>query len=147
MLRYIAIACVLFFILADPAAAQSPSSPSEKQREFTQKLVAAAMERTRHTVRYDPSYRHIPYPNGDVPADTGVCTDEIIRVYRAVGIDLQQEVHEDMQRNFSVYPNQRRWLFAQRPDAGNQHACRRLFSRRSRDVGFGRQRAAYRNSG
>jgi len=51
----------------------------------------------------------IPYPNGDVPADTGVCTDEIIRVYRAVGVDLQKEVHEDMLRNFSMYPNERRW--------------------------------------
>src|SRR6266478_779850 len=52
-----------------------------------QKLVDAAVERTHHIVRYDPAYVRIPYPNGDVPANTGVCTDEIIRVYRAVGID------------------------------------------------------------
>ena len=36
--------------------------------------------------------------------DTGVCTDVIIRSYRAVGIDLQKEVHEDMRANFGRYP-------------------------------------------
>jgi len=41
----------------------------------------------------------IPYPGGDVPPDTGVCTDEIIRSYRVLGIDLQKEVHEDMVQN------------------------------------------------
>ncbi len=88
------------------AAAQSPS---ESHREFTRRLVASAIERTHHTVRYVSDYVRIPYPNGDVPADTGVCTDEIIRSYRAVGVDLQKEVHEDMVRNFAAYPNQRRW--------------------------------------
>jgi uncharacterized protein YijF (DUF1287 family) len=81
-------------------------------QQFLQKFVAAAIERTHHTVRYDPAYVRIPYPNGDVPPETGVCTDEIIRAYRAVGVDLQKEVHEDMARNFSAYPNQRRWLLA-----------------------------------
>jgi hypothetical protein len=58
------------------------------RQEFLKKLVAAAEERTHHTVRYDPAYVRIPYPGGDVPADTGVCTDEVIRSYRAVGVDL-----------------------------------------------------------
>lgn len=70
------------------------------------------MERTQHAVRYEPAYVRIPYPNGDVPASTGVCTDEVIRSYRALGIDLQKLVHEDMQANFSSYPNQRRWGLA-----------------------------------
>ncbi|HWZ97331.1 MAG TPA: DUF1287 domain-containing protein [Candidatus Dormibacteraeota bacterium] len=77
---------------------------------FLEKLSAVAIERTRHVVRYDPAYVRIPYPNGDVSPDTGVCTDEVIRTYRALGIDLQKEVHEDMQQNFSAYPNQRRWM-------------------------------------
>jgi len=76
---------------------------------FTQKLVAAAIERTHHTVRYDPAYVRIPYPDGDVSAETGVCTDEIIRIYRAVGVDLQKEVHEDLQVNFASYPTHSRW--------------------------------------
>jgi len=49
----------------------------------------------------------IAYPGGDVPAGTGVCTDEVIRSYRAVGIDLQREVHEDMENHFAAYP--RKW--------------------------------------
>ena len=65
----------------------------------------AAIALTNNRVTYDPSYFSIPYPNGDVPADKGVCTDVIIRAYRKVGIDLQKEVHEDMKKNFNLYPN------------------------------------------
>jgi uncharacterized protein YijF (DUF1287 family) len=71
-------------------------------------------------VRYLSEYVRIPYPGGDVPADTGVCTDEIIRAYRAVGVDLQKEVHEDMVQNFLAYPNKRRWLLAH-PDSNIDH--------------------------
>ncbi|MFO1483470.1 MAG: DUF1287 domain-containing protein [Verrucomicrobiaceae bacterium] len=71
---------------------------------FAACLVHAALDRTHHTVRYTPDYVRLDYPNGDVPADTGVCTDEVIRSYRALGIDLQKLVHEDMKRAFSSYP-------------------------------------------
>lgn len=92
------------------SAAQTQTAEASARQEFLKKLVAAAEERTHHTVRYDPSYMRIPYPGGDIPANTGVCTDEVIRSYRAVGVDLQKEVHEDMEKNFSAYPRQRRWL-------------------------------------
>jgi hypothetical protein len=69
-----------------------------------QKLSAAALELTKQEVIYDPSYFSIPYPNGDVPSNKGVCTDVIIRAYRKLGVDLQKEVHEDMKSNFSAYP-------------------------------------------
>ena len=75
------------------------------KNEFMRKLVAAAVERTNHHVRYVSDYVSIPYPDGDVPADTGVCTDEVIRSYRTVGIDLQKEVHEDIVRAFGAYPH------------------------------------------
>jgi uncharacterized protein YijF (DUF1287 family) len=107
-LKALAAAAMLLFAMSLLAAQTIPSSNSQ-QAAFTQKLVAAAIERTHHTVRYEPAYVRIPYPNGDVPADTGVCTDEIIRIYRAVGVDLQKEVHEDMQANFWGYPNHLRW--------------------------------------
>jgi uncharacterized protein YijF (DUF1287 family) len=84
--------------------------PTSGQQAFLEKLSSAAIERTNHTVRYDPKYVRIPYPGGDVPADTGVCTDEVIRSYRALGIDLQKEVHEDMAANFGRYPNHLRWM-------------------------------------
>jgi hypothetical protein len=100
------------------AAGQANTVPSNTRQEFLKRLVAAAIERTRHSVRYDSSYVGIPYPSGDVPADTGVCTDEVIRAYRAVGVDLQKEVHEDMKQNFSAYPH---LGGARRPDANIDH--------------------------
>ena len=87
-----------------PSAFQGPSPTAEP---FFRAFVAAAEERTRHAVRYDPAYIRIPYPGGDVPSSTGVCTDEVIRAYRAVGVDLQKEVHEDMLAHRSAYP--RKW--------------------------------------
>jgi uncharacterized protein YijF (DUF1287 family) len=100
--------------------AQTRPSQTDRQQEFLKRFVAAAIERTNHIVRYDAAYVPIPYPGGDVPADTGVCTDEIIRAYRAVGIDLQKEVHEDMERNFSAYPRKWRWVSGH-PDANIDH--------------------------
>lgn len=102
------------------ALAQSNPRSEARGREFTQRLVAAAIERTHHVVRYDPAYVRIPYPGGDVPADTGVCTDEIIRSYRSVGVDLQKEVHEDMAQNFDLYPRRWRWLNSH-PDSNIDH--------------------------
>src|SRR5215510_11945310 len=82
------------------------------------RVIAAAVAQTRQAVRYDGTYRRIPYPMGDVPADTGVCTDVVIRAYRAVGVDLQQRVHEDMQAAFRAYPR----LWGMRgPDSNIDH--------------------------
>ena len=68
-------------------------------------IADAAQERTASNVRYDPAYIRLEYPGGDVPADTGVCTDVVIRTYReALGFDFQKAVHEDMKANFSAYP-------------------------------------------
>jgi hypothetical protein len=89
----------------------SNSALTETQRQaFLHRLSDAAIERTHHAVRYEPAYVRIPYPNGDVPPQTGVCTDEVICSYRALGIDLQKEVYEDMQANFWSYPNHMRWM-------------------------------------
>jgi uncharacterized protein len=85
------------------SAAQTPARPSSGSAVLD-KLVDAAIERTSHEVRYDPSYFVIDYPNGDVPTEVGVCTDEVIRSYRAVGVDLQKLVHEDMEKDFNAYP-------------------------------------------
>ena len=74
------------------------------QDSFSLNLSDAAVHLTRDRVQYDPSYFVIAYPNGDVPANKGVCTDVIIRAYRKMGIDLQKDVHEDMVRNFTIYP-------------------------------------------
>lgn len=77
---------------------------SYAQNNFGEKLSAAAIQLTNNRVVYDPAYFTIKYPNGDVPSNKGVCTDVVIRAYRTLGIDLQKEVHEDMEHNFSKYP-------------------------------------------
>ena len=74
------------------------------QATFYDSLAKFALELTTQYVVYDPSYVKISYPNGDVAANKGVCTDVVIRAYRKMGIDLQKEVHEDMAANFSKYP-------------------------------------------
>jgi len=81
-------------------------------------LATAAYARTSAEVVYDGSYRRIDYPNGDVPAHLGVCTDVVIRAYRALEIDLQQLVHEDISANFTAYPNL--WGLS-RPDPNIDH--------------------------
>lgn len=67
-------------------------------------LVVAARRQIGVTVVYDPAYVRLPYPGGDVPASRGVCTDVVIRAFRARGLDLQQRVHEDMRAHFASYP-------------------------------------------
>ena len=54
------------------------------------------------------------------PDSIGVCTDVVIRSYRALGIDLQQLVHEDIRKHFKLYPNQERWGLT-RPDTNIDH--------------------------
>jgi uncharacterized protein len=85
---------------------------------IARKIVAGGIAQTGVTKTYDPAYVALKYPGGDVPASTGVCTDVIIRAYRQIGVDLQQVVHEDMRRNFTVYP--KLWGLRQ-PDKNIDH--------------------------
>lgn len=78
-------------------------------KTFEEKLSNAAISIIDKEVVYTPDYVSLKYPNGDVPAKTGVCSDVVIRAYRKLGIDLQKEVHEDMIKNFSLYPNLKKW--------------------------------------
>lgn len=75
------------------------------QEYFFDALADSAATLSNDYVVYDPSYFSIPYPGGDVPEEKGVCTDVIIRAYRKMGIDLQKEVHIDMNSNFNQYPS------------------------------------------
>ena len=81
------------------------SNPDDfAQNDDLAELVKVLPSLIDRSIRYDPSYAVIGYPNGDVPANRGVCTDVVIRAYRKIGIDLQKEVHEDMKANFDKYP-------------------------------------------
>ena len=80
------------------------------------RIVAAAHAQIGITLVYDPSYVRLDYPGGDVPPERGVCADVVIRALRAIGLDLQRAVHEDMRAHFGAYP--RRWGLA-RPAGGH----------------------------
>jgi uncharacterized protein YijF (DUF1287 family) len=131
-LRQIFPILAILFLVAAACAVQDMS-----RQEFLHRLAAAAAERINHPVRYDPGYLPIPYPNGDVPSDTGVCTDEVIRSYRALGIDLQKEVHEDMLAHFDAYPSRLIWKLPHQ-DANIDHRrvpnLRTFFSRKGQSL-------------
>lgn len=99
------------------------------------KLLESAHRQTEVTKNYTQEYFVIPYPNGDVPAETGACTDVVIRAFRGAGIDLQKEVHEDMSANFAGYPT--KWNLA-KPDTNIDHRrvlnLQTFFTRRGKSL-------------
>ena len=105
---------LVVFLICIQSFAQSPKALA---------LAGAAVDLTKQKVIYDPAYFKIPYPNGDVPAGKGVCTDVVIRAYRTQGIDLQKNVHEDMSTNFKLYP---KFWGRKTPDSNIDH--RRVYN-------------------
>ena len=77
------------------------------EKALSIRIVDAARQQIGVTTNYDPAYTKLNYPGGDVPLRTGVCSDVVVRALRGVGVDLQKELHEDMQKDFSAYPQ--RW--------------------------------------
>lgn len=109
-MRTVIAAVVLVVGLAGPAGAD--------RINLARDFVAAARAQVGVTLVYDASYQQIAYPMGDVPSERGVCSDVVIRAFRAIGIDLQQELHHDMARHFAAYP--KIWGLAA-PDANIDH--------------------------
>ena len=97
---------------ADPLALiPQPRTPAEK-------IVNGAKDEARRGVSYDARYVSLRYPGGDVPADRGACTDVVVRALRRAGYDLQRLIHEDMRRNFHLYPTK---YGLSRPDRNIDH--------------------------
>lgn len=125
---------ILGWLLAFEASALQPEA-----------LVLAAREQVGVTLSYDPAYRRLSYPGGDVPLSTGVCTDVLIRALRQQGLDLQEAVHRDMRAHFNLYP--KNWGLS-RPDSNIDH--RRVpnlmtwFKRQGWALPLSRDAAAYR---
>ena len=115
--RPLATLVALWLGVLAPSAGADPQ-PADPADGFGLRLAAAAIERTRHQVVYDGRYVALEYPGGDVAPDRGVCTDVVIRSYRALGIDLQVLVHESMKAGFDAYP--KRWGHT-RPDPHIDH--------------------------
>ena len=97
-------------------------SQSNRKRPFDiQMVIEHAKWQTTQHVTYDGSYRVISYPNGDVPANIGVCTDVIIRAFRIQGIDLQELVHESVKKHHKYYyPNPKKG-YGLKPDSNIDH--------------------------
>ena len=122
------------------SAANGYGEPEDKAA----RLVEAARAQIGRTLSYDGAYVRLRYPMGDVPIEHGVCTDVIVRAFRALGIDLQQEVHEDMRRAFRSYPQ----LWGLRsPDPNIDHRrvpnLMRFFARRGKERPVSSNRADY----
>ena len=95
-----------------------PTVPKE-----VHKVIDSVFKQVETTRSYDPAYKVLKYPGGDVPPTTGVCADVIVRAFRANGVDLQKEVHEDMLLAFNEYP--KKWKLP-RPDTNIDH--RRVYN-------------------
>ena len=111
------------------------AAPGAEASKKARALAEAAMAQVGQTTSYDPAYVRLAYPNGDVPLDRGVCTDVVVRAARAVGVDLQLELHRDMSAAFEKYP--RLWGL-KKADANIDHRrvqnLRTYFSRRGAEV-------------
>jgi uncharacterized protein YijF (DUF1287 family) len=108
-------------------------------------MAEAARAQVGVTTSYDPAYRKLAYPGGDVPADTGVCCDVVIRALRiAHRFDLQKAVHEDMGAAFPAYP--KNWGL-KKPDANIDHRrvpnLQRFFRRKGWSLTPGRAAADF----
>lgn len=77
---------------APPAAGIAGAGQDVAGENFGLRLAAAARGQLDQFVIYNDAYRRLSYPMGDVPKLYGVCTDVVIRAYRALGVDLQVAV-------------------------------------------------------
>jgi len=86
-----------FALLGSNGDVARANTPQWSQKPFAfptpeaAQLIAAAEAQVGRTVDYDGSYVALKYPMGDIPLQTGVCTDVVIRAYRdAFEIDLHK---------------------------------------------------------
>ncbi len=125
-----------------PSSVARPLPP--KASPQLKQFIDGAVEQSKVTTGYDPSYVKLDYPNGDVASDTGVCSDVVVRAFRKAGIDLQKEVHEDMKLAWAEYP--KKWA-ARGTDANIDH--RRVlnlttyFNRQGKSLPISNDRADY----
>lgn len=83
------------------------------------RLARAAQAQLGVTTEYESAYVALDYPGGDVPRETGVCADVIVRAFRdGLDVDLQQRLHDDMTEALDAYPAL--WGL-ERPDANIDH--------------------------
>lgn len=124
----------------------TPAHTATRATPRAARLIVAARRQVGVTLHYDNTYTRLPFPDGDVPREKGVCTDVVIRAYRdAFGIDLQALVHADMEAAFAAYPH--KWGLS-RPDSNIDHRrvpnLRTWFSRRGASLPIPRDGSGWR---
>ena len=70
-------------------------------------FIKSAQVQVGKTLTYNPEYRTIKYPMGDIPISKGVCTDVIVRAFRGVDIDLQERIYKHNKK----YPQRYKGLY------------------------------------
>lgn len=138
------VACQTSVPTAAQRAARTDAAPASSAEKpplaatasvAVRRLLENARRQIEVTKTYDPQYVVLAYPNGDVAPETGVCTDVVIRAFRAAGVDLQREVHEDMAANFALYP--KKWNL-KAPDTNIDHRrvpnLQTFFARRGKSL-------------
>jgi len=129
-------ALALSFTFVGPCFAgksEGTNQTEAKSAAFGERLAGAALKQTWVPVIYNPAYAKIEYPNGDVPWYFGVCTDVVVRAYRALGIDLQVLVHQSGAGSGDRNIDHRR-----------VDVLRRYFGRAGRSLPVSKDPAAYR---
>ena len=94
---------LLFSLVSLTACAQTTKQTISTVQTKQGLILSHAEWQATQDVTYDGSYRIIDYPNGDVPSNIGVCTDVVVRAYRAADIDMQVLIHEDVQDHLQYY--------------------------------------------
>lgn len=137
-------ACTQNAIFHPLSAAPEGVHETEITSVEARKLIESGRAQTKTTRDYSQDYFVISYPGGDVPSETGACTDVIVRSFRNAGIDLQKEVHEDMAKNFSSYPQ--KWGLSA-TDTNIDHRrvpnLQTFFTRRGKSIRVSSQGADY----
>jgi uncharacterized protein YijF (DUF1287 family) len=147
-LTIVSSGCQRQYVIGRPASAVPPSSVTrplpQKASPQLKQFIEGAVEQSKVTTGYDPSYVKLDYPNGDVPNDTGVCSDVVVRAFRKAGIDLQKDVHDDMKAAWSEYP--KRWG-ARGTDTNIDHRrvlnLAKYFDRKGKSLSITENRADY----
>jgi uncharacterized protein len=102
--------------LYHPTERVAPLRPVAELTPFQQGVVRDLDRQKSAHIRYVDGYFH----GGDPPANEGVCSDVVIRSFRAAGVDLRHEVASDI-------ASHRRDYRISKPDANIDHRrCRNL---------------------
>ncbi|MEP6756471.1 MAG: DUF1287 domain-containing protein [Chthonomonadales bacterium] len=89
-------------IVGGQSAIHSPEftpRPDLHLTTFQQKLVTSMEQQKSANIRYKDEY----YVGGEPPANIGVCTDVVVRAFRAAGVDLQKRLARDIAAHSGAY--------------------------------------------